>query len=63
MIVTWPRVEAGWAGLTLDRKQNLKSVGKLTDFSGVELVGVGHGNPIPQGGFEVLNRLKDQKVD
>jgi glyoxylase-like metal-dependent hydrolase (beta-lactamase superfamily II) len=63
VIVTWPRVEAGWAGLTLDMKQNVQSVGKLSDFNNVEIVGVGHGDPIPQGGIEVLNKLKDQKVD
>lgn len=44
-------------------KQNVQSVGKLSDFNNVEIVGVGHGDPIPQGGIEVLNKLKDQKVD
>ncbi|MGD0773176.1 MAG: MBL fold metallo-hydrolase [Candidatus Solibacter sp.] len=62
VIVTWPRVEAGWAGLTLDMKQNVKSVGKLSDFGSVELVAVGHGEPIPQGGIEVLKKLREQKV-
>jgi glyoxylase-like metal-dependent hydrolase (beta-lactamase superfamily II) len=62
VIVTWPRVEAGWAGLTLDMRQNIKSVGKLSDFGDVEIVGVGHGEPIPQGGIEVLKRLREQKV-
>lgn len=62
VIVTWPRVEAGWAGLTLDMKQNVKSVGKLSDFGNVEILGVGHGEPIPQGGIEVLKKLREQKV-
>jgi len=62
VIVTWPRVEAGWAGLTLDMKQNVKSVGKLSDFGRVEIVGVGHGEPIPLGGIEVLKKLREQKV-
>jgi glyoxylase-like metal-dependent hydrolase (beta-lactamase superfamily II) len=62
VIVTWPRVEAGWAGLTLDMRQNVKSVGKLSDFGDVEIVGVGHGEPIPQGGIEVLKKLREQKV-
>jgi hypothetical protein len=62
VVVTWPRVEAGWAGLTLDMKQNRRSVGKLSSFSGVEILGVGHGDPITQGGIEILNKLKDQKA-
>jgi hypothetical protein len=43
-------------------KQNVKSVGKLSDFSNIEILGVGHGEPIPQGGIEVLKRLREQKV-
>ena len=62
VIVTWPRVEAGWAGLTLDMKQNVQSVGKLSDFGSVEIVGVGHGEPVAQGGIEVLKKLREQKV-
>lgn len=62
VMVTWPRVEAGWAGLTLDMRQNVASVGKLSDFGDVEIVGVGHGEPIAQGGIEVLKQLREQKV-
>lgn len=62
VIVTWPRVEAGWAGLTLDMKQNVKSVGKLSDFGDIDIVGVGHGEPIAEGGIEVLKKLREQKV-
>jgi glyoxylase-like metal-dependent hydrolase (beta-lactamase superfamily II) len=62
VIVTWPRVEAGWAGLTLDMKQNIQSVGKLSDFGDTEIVGVGHGEPIAAGGIEVLKKLREQKV-
>jgi hydroxyacylglutathione hydrolase len=63
VVVTWPRVEAGWAGLTLDMKQNIASVGKLSDFGDVEIVGAGHGEPIAQGGIDVLKQLRDQKVE
>jgi glyoxylase-like metal-dependent hydrolase (beta-lactamase superfamily II) len=62
VMVTWPRVEAGWAGLTLDMRQNVQSVGKLSDFGDIEIIGVGHGEPIAQGGIEVLKRLREQKV-
>jgi hypothetical protein len=36
-----------WAGLTLDMRENVRSVGKLSDFGDCEIVGVGHGEPIP----------------
>jgi len=62
VVVTWPRVEAGWAGLTRDMKQNVQSVGKLSDFGDVEIVGVGQGEPIPAGGIEVLKKLREQKA-
>ncbi len=61
VVATWPRVEAGWAGLTLDMRQNMKSVGKLSDFDSVEILGVGHGDPIPVGAIEVLKKLRDGK--
>ena len=62
VMVTWPRVEAGWAGLTLDMRENVRSVGKLSDLGDIEIVGVGHGEPIAQGGIEVLKKLREQKV-
>ena len=39
--------------------ENVRSVGKLSDFGDVEIVGVGHGEPIPEGGIEVLKKLRD----
>lgn len=60
VIVTWPNVEAGWQGLTLDMKQNVQSIGKLTDFSDAEILGVGHGSPITQAGAETVKKLRDQ---
>jgi glyoxylase-like metal-dependent hydrolase (beta-lactamase superfamily II) len=62
VVVTWPRVEAGWAGLTMDMRQNVQSVGKLSEIGDIEIIGVGHGEPIPQGGIEVLKKLREQKV-
>jgi hypothetical protein len=56
------QVEAGWAGLTLDMRENVQSVGKLSDCGDIEIIGVGHGEPIAQGGIEVLKRLREQKV-
>jgi hypothetical protein len=43
-------------------KQNVKSVGKLSDFGDIDIVGVGHGEPIAEGGIEVLKKLREQKV-
>ena len=48
--------------LTLDMHENVRSVGKLSDFGDCEIVGVGHGEPIPHGGIEVLKKLREQKV-
>jgi glyoxylase-like metal-dependent hydrolase (beta-lactamase superfamily II) len=62
VIATWPRIEAGWAGLTLDMKENIRSVGKLSDLGNVDIVGCGHGEPISQGGHEALLKLSNQKV-
>lgn len=62
VVVTWPYVEAGWPGLTLDMKQNIASIGKLSDFGDIDIVGVGHGEPIAEGGIEVLKKLREQKV-
>lgn len=63
VVVTWPYVEAGWPGLTMDMKENIKSIGKLSDTADdIDIVGVGHGEPIPEGGIEVLKKLREQKV-
>ena len=36
--------------------------GKLSDFGDVDIVGVGHGEPIPEGAIEVLKKLREQEV-
>jgi hypothetical protein len=56
-------VEAGWAGLTLDMKENIRSVGKLSEVGDVEILGVGHGPPIRNEGLEVLKKLREQKAE
>ena len=55
-------MEAGWAGFTLDMKENVRLVGKLLDFGDVEIVSVGHGEPIPEGGIELLKWLREQRA-
>jgi hypothetical protein len=46
----------------MDMRGNIASVGKLSEMGDIEIVGVGHGEPIAQGGIEVLKRLREQKV-
>ncbi len=62
IITSWPYLDAGWEGLTLDMKENVRSVGKLTEFPEVEILGVGHGPPITTNAFGVIQKLKDRKV-
>ena len=60
-VVTYPQVAAGWAGLTLNFKQSRESLGRLADV-GAEIVGVGHGEPITQGGAEVVRSLLNRPI-
>jgi len=62
VVATWPYIAPGWPGLTLDNDQNLKSVGKLSDAGDAEILCVGHGDPITQGGSGILRRLRDGKT-
>lgn len=59
VVTTWPRVEAGWRGLTLDYDQNLRSIGKLSDASDTEVLCVGHGGPVTFGAARLLRELRD----
>ena len=57
VVVTWPDLEPGWSGFTLDFKKSHESLGKLSDLGDVEVVGVGHGEPIASGGAAVVHGL------
>jgi len=57
VIATWPNVEAGWPGLTLDNDRNLRSVHDLTEFSDAEILCVGHGEPITQGAAREIKKM------
>lgn len=46
VVVTWPRLEIGWRGLTVDTARNRRSLGELATVGEVEFVGSGHGPPI-----------------
>lgn len=46
VVVTWPRVEAGWKGLSTDMDANRRSLSQLATVGEVEYVGSGHGPPL-----------------
>jgi glyoxylase-like metal-dependent hydrolase (beta-lactamase superfamily II) len=48
-IATWPRFELGWPAFTLNPRQHLQSLRRLAELD-VEILGVGHGDPLPSGG-------------
>jgi glyoxylase-like metal-dependent hydrolase (beta-lactamase superfamily II) len=57
-VATWPDLMAGWPAFNLNERQHRASLRRLTDVE-PEVLGVGHGKPIPHGGGAVLRRLVD----
>jgi glyoxylase-like metal-dependent hydrolase (beta-lactamase superfamily II) len=43
-MVTWPYLELGWAGLNLNKRQNLRTLLQLDDLN-PDMIAVGHGEP------------------
>ena len=56
-VATWPDVMLGWPPINADSNENRKSMGKLCDLSNAEVLCVGHGDPVVQGGAETLRDL------
>lgn len=56
-VSTWPDVMLGWPQINFDERQNRESMGKLCDLSAAEVLCVGHGDPVVQGGAETLRDL------
>ncbi|MBP7146423.1 MAG: MBL fold metallo-hydrolase [Acidobacteria bacterium] len=61
-LVTWPRLELGWRGLTEDYAQNVRSIRALvTEFESrgwsIRTLATGHGPPIQLDGLAALQRL------
>lgn len=46
VLVTWPRLEIGWRGLTTDTARNRRSLSELATVGDVEWIGTGHGPPV-----------------
>ena len=57
IVVTWPGPALGWPQITLDNKENRDSVGKLSDVTNAEILCVGHGDSVAQGGGAVMKDL------
>jgi glyoxylase-like metal-dependent hydrolase (beta-lactamase superfamily II) len=57
MVSTWPEPALGWPQITLDNKQNRESAGKLADMVNAEILCVGHGDPVVEGGAQVMKDL------
>jgi glyoxylase-like metal-dependent hydrolase (beta-lactamase superfamily II) len=56
VVVTWPRLEAGWRGLSTDMDANRRSLSQLATVGEVEYVGSGHGPPLVH---DAAVRLRD----
>ena len=57
VLVTWPRVEIGWRGLTVDNARNRRSLGELATVGDVEFVGTGHGKPLVEDAAATVRAL------
>jgi len=58
-VVTWPRLEAGWPSFRLNPKQHEHSLTRMAELD-VEIVGVGHGDPIRTGADRQLRAVLDR---
>ncbi len=57
VLVTWPRLEAGWRGLTTDPERNRRSLSELATVGDVEWIGTGHGPPLVQDAAAAVRDL------
>jgi glyoxylase-like metal-dependent hydrolase (beta-lactamase superfamily II) len=58
-VVTWPRFEAGWPAFRLNPKQHEASLRRMAELD-VDIVGVGHGEPIRAQASRRLRALVDR---
>lgn len=52
VLVTWPRLEAGWAGLSTDMEANRRSLSQLAEVGEVDWICTGHGPPLTEDAAE-----------
>jgi glyoxylase-like metal-dependent hydrolase (beta-lactamase superfamily II) len=58
-VATWPRVEGGWPAFTLNEEQHRETLRRFAALR-PRLVGVGHGDPIMQGGADLIDRFAER---
>jgi glyoxylase-like metal-dependent hydrolase (beta-lactamase superfamily II) len=62
-VSTWPvNPEISWPTFDLDHEQAQRSVAKMASLSTVQIICVGHGNPILYGAADVLKQLANKKL-
>lgn len=57
VLVTWPRLEIGWRGLTTDTARNRRSLSELATVGDVEWIGTGHGPPLTEDAAAAVRGL------
>ncbi len=60
-VATWPQLCPGWHAFNLNKVQHHATLQRLAALEPA-IVGVGHGDPITQGGDEVLHELASRPV-
>ena len=60
-VATWPEFCAGWTAFNLNRKQHQESLKRMAALD-AEIVGVGHGNPIPSGAADRIHALAEKPL-
>jgi glyoxylase-like metal-dependent hydrolase (beta-lactamase superfamily II) len=55
-VATWPDLRAGWDAFTLNPVQHAASLARMAALE-PQIVGVGHGDPITEGGSDRMHRL------
>ena len=58
-ISTWPDFRAGWKAFNLNPEQSRESLRRMAELE-VEILGVGHGDPIAAGGRERVQELVER---
>jgi glyoxylase-like metal-dependent hydrolase (beta-lactamase superfamily II) len=58
-VATWPRLGAGWPGFNLNEDQYRDSLRRLARIE-AEVIAVGHGEPITEGGADRVHELAER---
>jgi glyoxylase-like metal-dependent hydrolase (beta-lactamase superfamily II) len=60
-VATWPELCAGWTAFNLNKKQHHASLKRMAALD-AQIVGVGHGDPIPKDAADRIHGLADEHV-